>query len=153
LQRPGGTRTRGDVAMDQTTAAMLDRNEHVQQAKLRGDGDEKIPCNDSRGVQTEKGRPAQVASRPTARMPELRAHCSWRHPNAKPQEQLIGNAFFTRQGILVRDPANQSLNLLGNLRSTGSALQPPEQFSSRSMPANHCLGAHHSQSAPPVEES
>jgi hypothetical protein len=29
LQRPGGTRMRRDVAMDQTTAAMLDHHEHL----------------------------------------------------------------------------------------------------------------------------
>jgi hypothetical protein len=132
LQRPGGTRMRRDVAMDKTTAAMLDHHEHVQQPKRRGDGDKEIAGNESLGVQAQEGRPAQVASRPTSREPgQILAHCPWRHPNLKLQEQLIGNALLTPQGILVCDPANQGLNLLGNLRSSGSGLQPPEQFPSR----------------------
>ena len=55
LQHPRGTRMRCDVAMDQTTVAMLDHHEHVQQSQRRGDGDEEIAGNESRGVQTEKG--------------------------------------------------------------------------------------------------
>lgn len=42
LQRPSRTWMGGDVAMDQTAAAMLDHYEHIQQAKRRGDGDEEI---------------------------------------------------------------------------------------------------------------
>ena len=55
LQRPGGTRMRRDVAMDQTTAAMLDHHEHVQQPKRRGDGDEEIAGNESLGVHAQEG--------------------------------------------------------------------------------------------------
>jgi hypothetical protein len=55
LQHPGGTRMRCDVAMDQTTVAMLDHHERVQQSQRRGDGDEEIAGNESLGVQTEKG--------------------------------------------------------------------------------------------------
>jgi len=51
LQRPGGTRMRYDVAMDQAATAMLDHHEHVQQSKRRGDGDEEIAGNESLGVQ------------------------------------------------------------------------------------------------------
>jgi hypothetical protein len=88
-----------------------------------GDGDEEIAGNKSLGVHAQEGRPAQVASRPTSRMRgQVLAHGSWRHPDSKLQKQLIGNALLTPQGILVRDPANQGLNLLGNLRSSGSGL-------------------------------
>src|SRR5450631_3161628 len=152
LQRPGGTRMRRDVAMDKTTAAMLDHHEHVQQPKRRGDGDKEIAGNESLRAHAQEGRPAQVASRPTSREPgQILAHCPWRHPDPKRQKQLIGYAFLTPHRILVRNPPNQRLNLLWDLRSTGSGLQPPEQFPSRSVPANHCLGAHYNQSVPPVE--
>ena len=55
LQRPSGTRMRCDVAMDQTTAAMLEHYEHIQQAKRCGDSDEEVAGNDSLGVQAQKG--------------------------------------------------------------------------------------------------
>src|SRR5450631_4113028 len=49
LQRPGGTRMRCDVAMDQAATVMLDHHEHVQQSKRCGDGDEEIAGNESPG--------------------------------------------------------------------------------------------------------
>jgi hypothetical protein len=41
----------GDVTMDQASAAMLDRNKHIQQTKSRGYGHEEIARNDSLSVQ------------------------------------------------------------------------------------------------------
>ena len=117
----------GDIAMDQTAAAVLDHHEHVQQPERGGDGDEEITGNDSLGVQAQECRPAQVPSRPTRRSPrQILPHGSWRHPNSKFQEELIGNAFLTPHRILVRHPADQGLNLLGNRWSAGSGLQSPE---------------------------
>src|ERR1039457_77131 len=56
LQRPGGTRMRSDVTMDQASAAVLDHHKYVQQLKRRRDGDEEITRNDPLGMQTEERR-------------------------------------------------------------------------------------------------
>jgi len=50
LERPGGTRMGGDVAMDQAPAAVLDHHEHVQQPERGSDGNKEIAGNDSLGV-------------------------------------------------------------------------------------------------------
>ena len=42
LQCPGSTRMGGDVAMDQSTAAMLDHHKHIQQTKCHRNGDGEI---------------------------------------------------------------------------------------------------------------
>ena len=60
LQRPGSTRMRCDVAMDQPPAAVLDHHEDVQQPKRGGDGDQEIAGNDPLGMQAQERRPAQV---------------------------------------------------------------------------------------------
>ena len=46
LQRPGRSRMRGDLAMNQTSTAMLDDHEHVQLSKRRRDGEEEVTRND-----------------------------------------------------------------------------------------------------------
>ena len=110
LQRPGSARMGGDVAVDQSTAAMLDYHKHIQHTKCRGDGAEEITGYDSLSVQAQESRPAQIASRPTSRTPgQVLAHRPGRHPNPDLQEQLIGDAFLAPRVILTRDPANQRL--------------------------------------------
>jgi hypothetical protein len=47
-----------DVAVDQSTAAMLDYHKHLQQPKCRGNGDEEITGYDSLCVQAQESRPA-----------------------------------------------------------------------------------------------
>ena len=42
LQRPSRSRVRGYIAMDQSAAAVLDHDEHVQLAKRCSDSDEEI---------------------------------------------------------------------------------------------------------------
>ena len=54
LQRPGGTRMGGDIAMDQSAAAVLDHHKHVQESESRSDGDEEITRNDPLRVQARK---------------------------------------------------------------------------------------------------
>jgi hypothetical protein len=143
-----------DIAVNQTTAAMLDHNKHIQQSECRGNGDEEIARNDSLGVQTQERRPAQIASGPTARTSgQVLVHRPGRHPNPDLQEQLVGDAFLAPRGILIRDPANQRLQFRGNRWSAGAGFEPPEQFQSGSVPANQRLGANHHQSVPPIEES
>ena len=66
LQGPGRRRLRGDIAMNQAAAAVLDDHEYVQLAKRRRNCDEVVTGNDSLSVQAQKARPAQVASRPTS---------------------------------------------------------------------------------------
>ena len=51
LQRPGRTRMGGDVAMDQTPAAVLDNYQHVEQPEGGGDDDQEVTGNDSLGMQ------------------------------------------------------------------------------------------------------
>ena len=115
--------------------------------KCRGHGDEEITGNDSLGMAAQESRPAQITSRPTSRMPgQILVHRPGRHPDPDLQEQLIGDTFLAPRGILIPDPANQRLELRGNRRSAGAGLQPPEQFPSRSVPANQSLGAHYYQS-------
>jgi hypothetical protein len=127
LQRPGRTGMCRDVAMDQAPAAVLNHHENVQQAKRRGDGDEKIARDDPLGMQAQEGRPAQVTSRSAPRTPrQILPHGSWRNSNSQFQEELIGNAFLTPRDILVRHPADQRLKLRRNRRSAGSRLEPPE---------------------------
>jgi len=63
LERPGGTRMGGDVAMNQASTTVLDHHEHVQQPERGGDGNEIVAGNDSLGVKAQERRPAQVASR------------------------------------------------------------------------------------------
>src|SRR6266404_6354549 len=41
LQRPSRSRVRGDIAMNQAPAAMLDDHEYIQLSKRCGDGEEK----------------------------------------------------------------------------------------------------------------
>ena len=36
LQRPGSARMGGDIAVDQSTAAMLDHHKHIQRTECRG---------------------------------------------------------------------------------------------------------------------
>jgi hypothetical protein len=62
----GSARVSRDVAVDQTTVAMLDHDKHIQLSECRGNGDEEIARNDSLGVQTKEGPPAQIASGPTS---------------------------------------------------------------------------------------
>src|ERR1017187_10333634 len=69
LQRPGGTRMRSDVTMDQASAAVLDHHKYVQQPERGSDGDEEITRNDPLGVQAQERRPAQVTSRSAPRTP------------------------------------------------------------------------------------
>ena len=61
LQGPGRSRMRGDVAMDQAAAAVLDDHEYIQHAERRCDRDEEIAGDDSLRVQAQEGRPAKVA--------------------------------------------------------------------------------------------
>ena len=69
------------------TAAMLNHHENVQQAKRRGDSDEKIACYDPLGVQAQEGRPAQVASPSAPRTPrKILPHGSRRNPNSQTAE-------------------------------------------------------------------
>jgi hypothetical protein len=51
LQGPTGGRMCGDVAMNQTTTAVLDDNEYVEQPKRGGHDDQEITGDDSLGVQ------------------------------------------------------------------------------------------------------
>ena len=55
LQRPGSTRMGGDIAMDQSAAAVLNYHEYVQQAKRSRYGNEEITGNDPLSVQTQEG--------------------------------------------------------------------------------------------------
>src|SRR6202795_1505954 len=96
---------RGEVAVNQTSTAMLDDHEHVQLSKRCSDGEEKITRNDPLGVQAQKGRPAQVTSRSAPRTPrQILPHGSWRNLNSQFQKKLIGNAFLTPRRILIRHP-------------------------------------------------
>jgi hypothetical protein len=45
---------------------MLDHDKHIQLSEWRGNGDQEIARNDSLGVQTKEGPPAQIASGPTS---------------------------------------------------------------------------------------
>jgi len=54
LQRPGGTRMGGSIAMDQSAAAVLDHHKHVQGSESGSDGDEEIRGNDPLGVQAQE---------------------------------------------------------------------------------------------------
>jgi hypothetical protein len=54
LERPGGTRMRGGVTMNQAPAAVLDHHEHMQQPQRGGDGNKEVARNDSLGVKTQE---------------------------------------------------------------------------------------------------
>src|ERR1700676_297784 len=107
---------------------MLNHHENVQQAKRRGDSDEKIARYDPLGVQAQEGRPAHVASPSAPRTPrKILPHGSRRNPNSQLQQELIiGNAFFTPHRILVRHPADQGLNPLWYRGSALSGLEAPK---------------------------
>jgi hypothetical protein len=45
LQGPGCTRMGGDIAMDQSAAAVLNHHEYVQQAKCCSNSDKEIACD------------------------------------------------------------------------------------------------------------
>lgn len=51
LQCPSRGRMRGDIEMDKAAAVVLDDNEHIQEAKPRGDGNEEVTGNESPLVQ------------------------------------------------------------------------------------------------------
>ena len=53
----------GDVAMDQTSAAVLDHHEHVEQSERGRHDEQEIAGNDALGMQAQERRPPQVASR------------------------------------------------------------------------------------------
>src|SRR6266404_5941146 len=143
---------RGEVAMNQTSTAMLDNHEHVQLSKRCRDGEEKVTRNDPLGVQAQKTRPAHIASRTTCRsFRQILIHCSRRDPNVELQQQFVGDALLAPRWILVRHPTNELLNLERNRRTTGSRLQPPKQLPTRTVPTNQGLGTHHGQGVPPVK--
>src|SRR5216684_2024155 len=123
LQRPGGTRMGGDIAMDQSAAAVLDHHKHVQESESGSDGDEEITGNDPLGVQAQERRPAHVPSRPTCRsFRQILAHRSGRVLNSELYQEFIGDALLAPREILVRHPVNQGLNLKRNRRSTRAGL-------------------------------
>src|SRR5450631_249305 len=118
---------RSDVAMDQAPAAVLDHHEHVQQLERGGDGDQEIAGNDPLGVQAQERRPSQVPSRSAWwAMRQILPYGARRDLNLQFQNKLVGNAFLTPRGILIRHLADQGTNLQRNRRSAGSGLQPPE---------------------------
>jgi hypothetical protein len=51
LQRPNRGRMGGDIEMHKAAAVVLDDYEYIQEAKLRGDGNEEVTANDSPRVQ------------------------------------------------------------------------------------------------------
>jgi len=53
LQGPGRRRLRGDIAMNQAAAAVLDDHEYVQLAKRHRNCDEPVTGNDSLSVQAQ----------------------------------------------------------------------------------------------------
>ena len=57
----------GDVAVDQSTAAMLDHHKHIQQPKGRRYGDEEIAGNDSLSVQAKVDQRKSPLGRPRGR--------------------------------------------------------------------------------------
>lgn len=67
LQRPSGRRMRRDVAMNQTTTAVLDNNEYLEQSERGGHDDQEVAGDDSLCVQAQEGRPPHVASWPARR--------------------------------------------------------------------------------------
>ena len=72
------------VAVDQTTASMLDDYEHVQHAEARCDGEAEITGEDSSGVQAHNCQPAQVPPGAAWRMPRhVFTHGTGRDPDAK----------------------------------------------------------------------
>src|SRR5450756_1493509 len=112
LQRPCRSRVRSDVAMNQTSTAMLDDYEHVQLSKRCRDGEEKVTRNDPLGVQAQKARPAHIASRATCRsFWQILVHRSRRYSNVELQQQFVGDALLAPRWILIRHPTDELLNL------------------------------------------
>jgi hypothetical protein len=100
----------GDVAMDQTSATVLDHHEHVEQSERGRHDQEEIAGNDALGMQAQERRPPQVAPRSVWRATgQILPHGSWRNLNSQLQQKLIGNAFLAPRRVLVRHAADQSL--------------------------------------------
>ena len=72
--------------------------------------------------------------------------------NPQLEQQLVGDPLFTPQTVLVRHPADQRAQLLGNRRPATSRLHSPQQPPARAMPANHGCRLHDDKRAAPIEQ-
>jgi hypothetical protein len=129
LERPGGAWMGGDIAMDQAPAAMLNCHKHIQQTKGRGDGHEEIAGNDP------------------LRMVSARKLTSANHLSA---DLADGGADTCSRSV---ETPESRFSTATHWRSNGSALQPPEQLPSCSMPADQRHRTHDNQRTAPIEES
>src|SRR5881275_3622080 len=76
----------GDVAMDQTSAAMLDNHEHVEQSERGRHDEQEIAGNDALGMQAQERRPPQGAPRSVWRATrQILPYGSWRNLNSQLQ--------------------------------------------------------------------
>jgi hypothetical protein len=97
---------------------MVDHHKDVELAKGRGDDEEEVACNDGMGVIAQEGRPTLIATRKTRwALGHVLSDRPWRNPEAKFQQQFIGNALFAPEQILGRQAPNQLAQFQWNRRT------------------------------------
>ena len=104
-----------------STAAVLDDHEHVEQPECRRDRHEEI-TGDSRGcVIAQDSCPTLIASRAARRsLRHAFAHRPRGDPQAELQQQFVGDPLFAPERILARHAPDQLAQLQRNPRSSWS---------------------------------
>src|SRR5260370_10873165 len=129
LQRPCGAWRGGNVAMDQTSAAVLDHHAHVEQSE-RGRHDEReIAVNDALGMLAQERRPPQVAPRSAWRATgQILPYGSWRNLNSRPVRRAGREAAANRQA--GTSGARTVSNRRGASGSSSRGARPPRRRAS-----------------------
>src|SRR5256885_11224108 len=98
----------GDVAMDQTSAAVLDYHEHVEQSERGRHDEQEIAGNDALGMQAQERRPPQGAPRSVWRATrEIISYGLGGKMNFPPQPKANRGAVPAPPKGLRRHPAEQ----------------------------------------------
>ena len=88
---------RRHIEVDQSTAVMLDDNEHVQDSEYARHRDMEITSNDGSCVIAQEGRPSLISAWPSwRRSRHILGHRARRHLQAEFQQQFVRDALLTR---------------------------------------------------------
>jgi hypothetical protein len=152
LQCPRGTRMGGDVAVDQSTVAMLDHHKHIQQTKCRCNGDGEVAGNDSLGVQAQKvDQRKSPLGRPRGRRGRylFTVRGDTRIPIFNSNSLAMRSSPHAGFSFAIRRISARSSRGIGG--RPGRDFSRQNNFHPRSVPAKQRLGTNDHQSVPPGE--
>src|SRR5215471_8785482 len=145
-----------DVVVENLAGSDLHHDEDVEGAECRGDHHEEVAGYHDLGMVADKSQPALFRVRRahwTISM-EVLADRARGDLNGQLELQFIGDAFLSPGGILCGHLADESAQILGDLRSAHRpGLPAPEEAESLAVPAKEGIGLDVHQGVTPKEHA